>query len=872
VAGASLEGAEAMRGQRVVRTGRLGLWVTGVAAVSVVMVVAGVAGGGRAGAAAGGQGVAAAGGQAAAGAGGRGWRAGSAAGVISVVAGGVGGPGRGNEVDLRRPCGVSFAGGMVYVADGSLVRRVDPRTGWLDTLAGSGYTPNHIAPLGDGGPAGGASLNDACGATADRSGDLVIADTGDNRVRVVARRTGRLWGQPVTAGDIYTVAGSGRAGFSGDGQRAREAELNRPWSVVVDGAGNLVIADTGNNRIRVVARRSGTFYGQAMTAGDIYTVAGDGGRGYNGDGIPATSAELNDPHTVAIDGAGNLVIADTGNNRIRVVAESTGTFYGQAMTAGDIYTVAGDGVPRFAGDGGPATVAAVHGPQGMAFDRAGNLVIAATSNQRIRVVAARTGTFYGQAMTAGDIYTVAGDGSAGLSGDGEPATEAQLYYPGGVAVDGAGNLVITDRYHNQLRVVAASTGKFYGQAMTAGDIYTVAGTSDEYLSGLGGPATTAEFLPRSMDPQVTGSPTYPGVGDAITDNAGNTVFDTPASPRVLVVPRTSGTFYGRAMTAGHIYSIAGNGGIGFAGDGDLAGKAEFAFPSGLAVDRFGNVLLADSQNQRVRAIAEQTGTFYGVAMKAGHVYTIAGDGNCGNSGDGGRATRAELCLTTDVAVDAAGNVLISQAGYPAIRVVPDTSGSYYGQAMTAGDIYTIAGSGGSGYYGDGGPATSAELDFPEGVAVDGLGNVLIADTENNRIRVVAASTGTFYGQAMIAGDIYTVAGDGNAGYSGDGGPATGAGISDPSEATVDSAGNLLIADSGNHRVRVVAESTGTFYGVAMTAGDIYTIGGGATPGCTGNGGPATSAGTGGPQSVAVNAAGDVLFADGNCNEIRQITG
>ena len=130
----------------------------------------------------------------------------------------------------------------------------------------------------------------------------------------------------------------------------------------MDGAGNLLIADTGNNRVRVVAASTGTFYGQAMTAGDIYTVAGDGTGGFSGDGGPATSAELDYPAGVAVDGAGNLVIADTGNNRVRVVAASTGTFYGQAMTAGDIYTVAGDGTGGFSGDGGPATSAELDQP------------------------------------------------------------------------------------------------------------------------------------------------------------------------------------------------------------------------------------------------------------------------------------------------------------------------------------------------------------------------------------------------------------------------------------------------------------------------------------------------------------------------------
>jgi trimeric autotransporter adhesin len=248
----------------------------------------------------------------------------------------------------------------------------------------------------------------------------------------------------MTAGDIYTVAGDGTAGYSGDGGPATSAELRGPRGVAVDAAGNLVIADEGNSRVRVVAARSGTFYGQAMTAGDIYTVAGDGTAGYSGDGGPATSAELRGPRGVAVDAAGNLVIADEGNSRVRVVAARSGTFYGQAMTAGDIYTVAGDGTAGYSGNGGLATAAELNVPDGVAVDASGNLVIVDTGNSRVRVVAATTGTFYGQAMTAGDIYTVAGDGKQGFSGNGGPATSARLYGPEGVAVDGSGNLVIGD--------------------------------------------------------------------------------------------------------------------------------------------------------------------------------------------------------------------------------------------------------------------------------------------------------------------------------------------------------------------------------------------------------------------------------------------
>jgi trimeric autotransporter adhesin len=221
----------------------------------------------------------------------------------------------------------------------------------------------------------------------------------------------------------------------------------------VDHAGNLLIADTGFDQILVLAAGTGTYYGQAMTAGQLYRVAGNGTGGFSGDGGPATSAMLSSPGAVAAGSAGDLVIADTGDNRVRMVAARTGTFYGQPMIAGDIYTIAGDGTGGFSGDGGPATAAGLSRPDSVTMDSSGNVAIADTSNNRIRVVAARTGTFYGQPMIAGDIYTIAGDGTGGFSGDGGPATSGELSHPEGVVVNAAGDLIIADTYTNRIRLV-----------------------------------------------------------------------------------------------------------------------------------------------------------------------------------------------------------------------------------------------------------------------------------------------------------------------------------------------------------------------------------------------------------------------------------
>jgi hypothetical protein len=292
------------------------------------------------------------------------------------------------------------------------------------------------------------------GVAVDAAGNVLIADQRNQRVRVVAEETGTFYGRAMTAGDIYTVAGTGKAGFSGDGGPATSAEVDYPVGVAADGAGNLIISDVNNRRVRVVAGSTGTFYGQAMTAGDIYTVAGGGGS--FGDGIPATSAELIAPESISVDSAGNLLIPDYYGEQIRIVAEKTGTFYGQAMTAGDIYTVAGTGTRGFSGDRGLATKAELDGPVDVVVDPAGNLLIADQNNQRIRVVAEETGTFYGRRMIAGDIYTAAGDGgggaSGGFSGDGGLATKAELSLPSGVAF-AAGNLIICDDLNRRIRMV-----------------------------------------------------------------------------------------------------------------------------------------------------------------------------------------------------------------------------------------------------------------------------------------------------------------------------------------------------------------------------------------------------------------------------------
>ena len=300
-----------------------------------------------------------------------------------------------------------------------------------------------------------------------------------------------------SSGDIITVAGDGTAGYSGDGGPAIDAELNGPRGVAVDPAGDLFIADSNNNVVREVVK----------STGDIITVAGNGPAGYSGDGGLATNAELDSPHDVAIDSAGDLFIADQLNNVVREVVKSSG----------DITTVAGDGTAGYSGDGGLATKAELNNPVGLAFDAAGDLFIADWLNNVVREVVKATG----------DITTVAGDGTAGYSGDGGLATKAELNEPGGIAFDSEGDLFIADESNNVVREVLAATG----------DIITVAGDGTAGYSGDGGPAAKAELdVPRRV--------AVDSAGDVFVTDSGNNVVRefTPAltiivsqAPQVAII-------------------------------------------------------------------------------------------------------------------------------------------------------------------------------------------------------------------------------------------------------------------------------------------------------------------------------------------------
>jgi DNA-binding CsgD family transcriptional regulator/sugar lactone lactonase YvrE len=312
--------------------------------------------------------------------------------------------------DLIHPSAVTVGpNGTLYFIDGSRVRMITGQ-GMIKTVAGTGDSGD----AGDGGQALSAQLNSPQALAIDPDGDVFIADTGNNRVREVDIR-----------GKIFTVAGTGDAGYSGDGGQAVRAHFNAPAGLAAGFGGSLYIADTRNNVIREVAAN-----------GVISTVAGTGVAAYASDGVPATATPLNSPEALAFDSEGKLYIEDVGNGRVRMVD-----------LFGSMTTVAGTGMQGFSGDGRPATAAdlslATEGGQALTVDSEGNLYIADAGNERIRKVDLRH-----------NITTVAGASRAGYSADGTSPLEASFNRPLSVAVDARGILYIADSGNNRIREIA----------------------------------------------------------------------------------------------------------------------------------------------------------------------------------------------------------------------------------------------------------------------------------------------------------------------------------------------------------------------------------------------------------------------------------
>jgi uncharacterized protein (TIGR03437 family) len=650
----------------------------------------------------------------------------------------------------------------------------------VSTFAGGALTTNIPSPS--------VKLTGGGGLAVDADGNLFFG-SGNTVFRLDAH-----------SGLVSPIAGNGTPGYSGDNGPAINAQLNSPAGIAVDSAGNLYIADAGNNRVRRVFQ------------GVIETFAGTGPAGqqffnFSGDDGPATNALLSAPLGVAVSSAGDVFIADWANGRIRKVSngvistvamvadpkalavDSSGHLYIANTLYDEILKLSNGTSAIFAGvgsnlvDNGPFPCKfpyQLYYPGGIAVDSAGSVYISDTVNQRVRKV------------SNGAITTIAGLGSAGFSGDNGSAISAQMDFPGSLAVDSAGNVFIADSENYRIRKVSNGT---ITSVVGGGSI--VMGSAG--FSGDGGSPVNAQLN---------------GPAGIATDGAANLFIADTGNNRI------------REVSNGVITGVAGSGNNpfgGFSGDNGPATSAELKLPFGVAVDSIGNLYVADSSNNRVRKVSN------------GVITTEAGNGTFGFGGDNGPATNAQLYAPMGVAVDSVGSLYIADTQNNRIRKVSN------------GVITTVAGNGAPGFSGDSGPGAGAQLCFPEGVAVDIADNLYIADSCNGRIRKVSG------------GIITTIVGNGTPSFGGDNGPAISAQLSGPVSIALDPAGNLYIADTYNNRIRKVSN------------GVITTIAGNGTQSFGGDNGPALLGQLDQPFGIAVDSSGNVYFTDGANSRVRVLT-
>jgi hypothetical protein len=573
-------------------------------------------------------------------------------------------------------------------------------------------------------------LNSPAGVSAASDGGVWIADTDYHRVR-------RLWPN----GTITTVAGDGLAGFRVNGGPASRSRLNFPVGVFADLDGGVWIADNNNHRVR-----------RMWPNGTISTVAGTGVAGYSGTGGPASSAQLSGPYGVAAAADGGVWIADSSNHRIRRVWPN-----------GTITTVAGTGVYGYSGDGGPARSAQLWFPSSVSVAADSSLWLADFYNHRVRRV-----------WPNGTITTVAGTGTGGDSGDGGPATSAQLNRPIGVSAAVDGGVWVTDFDNHRVRRVWPN-----------GTITTAAGALRRFFGGDGGPGTLAYL--RSPH------------GVSAAPDGGAWIADT-YNHRVR-----------RVWPNGTITTEAGTGVAGFNGDGGLASSTQLNRPFDVSAALDGGVWIADTYNNRVRRV-----------WPNGTIVTAAGTGLPGHSGDGGPGSAAQIEYPPSVSAAADGSVWIADSSNHRIR-----------RLWPNGTIITAAGIVHRGYSGDGGPGEMAHLNYPQGVAAATDGGAWIADRDNSRVRrlwsngtittavshanwvgvwpvgVSAAWDGGCWiadarafrvGRLWPNGTVTTVAGTGAAGFNGDGAEGTMTQLTTPTSVSAALDGSVWIADHSS-RVR-----------------------------------------------------------------------
>jgi sugar lactone lactonase YvrE len=676
---------------------------------------------------------------------------------VQLLAGiGVGDGLPGTQAVFRSPRQVAAdAAGNLYVADArnARVRRWDAATGTVTTVVGTGApgTPR------DGELALLSALNEPSGVALDAAGNLYIADTGsfDQDAIWVVTPDGvihRFAGSGIRTGsrdgDKPGQPGNDPSDDLNDGQLAVFATLNRPLRVAVDGAGNVLVSDFGNQRIRRIVAATGrmetvvggidepiglalgaggTIYVAnrvgnrvlAITNGNAQPFAGNGQPGSGGDNGNATNAQLNGPGDVAVAGDGSVYIADTNNNTIRRVASGT------------ITRVAGSGLQG--GADGAGFLARFNHPAGLVVTGT-TIAIADTDNNRLRRYdpgVDEVSTFAGRDILPG--------------GDGGPATAAILDRPAGVAMDASGVVYVTE--HDSFRVRRIEPNG------TISSVINVAGSSGDPADNV--PGSTARLM------QPTG---------VAMDAAGNLYVADARAHRVVVLDPN-----------GILHHFAGTGAGGFGNEGGAATNVPLNVPLRVAIGPDG-VYIADFNNHRIRRVASADGTM--------STYAGSGDPAQGGFADGA-ADQARFNQPSGLVFDAAGNLYVADFSNHRIRKIDPT-----------GVVSTIAGTGNAGNTGDGLAAGAATLNGPTDVAIAPDGALLVVDQVNHKVRRIAPNPD---GSISNAGVITTVVGSGRPGYN----EGTGlvASLLSPTDVAVDPQGNLVVADRGNNRVRIARPAT-----------------------------------------------------------------
>lgn len=661
----------------------------------------------------------------------------TSSGVVTTLAGTAGtagsADGTNGSAQFYYPSSVTVdSAGNVYVADtyNSTIRKVN-NSGVVSTFAGSAGMVGNAD-----GTNSTARFYYPSGLTADSAGNLYVADTDNSIIRKIT-----------TAGAVTTLAGSVEHSGSADADGSA-ARFNSPNGAAVDGAGNVFVADTLNHTIRKIT-----------PGGLVTTLAGKPGQAGSADGTNGM-ARFNQPYAVAFDGTGNLYVADTLNQTIRKVT-SNGAVTTLAGSAGQSGNADGtNGAARFAA------------PTGVAVDGAGNLYVADFSSSTLRKV-----------TSDGVVTTLAG--SAGQSGiaDGTNNT-ARFNGPYGVSVDGAGNIYVTDSFSHTIRKVTS-----------AGVVTTLAGSAGQSGNANGTNNTARFFAPAGMAADSTGN-LY------VTDIGNSTIRKVTGGGVVTTL----------AGSAGQIGSLDGTGSV-----------ARFFAPSGVAVDSVGNLRIADSANHNIRKVTSD-----------GVVTTLAGGAGQSGSNDVA-ADIARFYRPSAVSADSAGNLYVADSYNNTIRKI-----------SSDGAVTTLAGY--AGQIGSGnGTGSSARFYYPYGLAVDATGNVFVADSYNNTIRKVT-SGGLVTTLAGSPGQLGSADGTGSA-----------ARFSSPSGVAVDNSGSVYVADFDNSTIRKIT-SSGVVTTLAGSAGQSGSI--------DGTGGAARF---GFPNGVAVDGAGNLFVADSGNSTLRMVT-